>query len=71
MNLMLGYEDKKGAHITMPIKAKEVREKLIWLAKKGFSSTLWEEGERDNELGGTYKHPEVGWTWYFDNDILK
>ena len=71
MKLLLGYEDKRGAHTTILISPIDVEAKLKYLAKRGFSAALWDQDNRAVELGGVYKHEEVGWSWYFDNDILK
>ena len=70
MRLMLGYINKKGAHTTMLIKTNEVPDKLKWLAKQGYEAVLWEEDNRQNEVGWVYKHDEAGWVWNLDNDIF-
>jgi len=71
MNIKLAYIDKKGAHTIMNIKPIDIESMLIKLSKRNFNATIWKEGNRNNELGGTFKHPEVGWSWYYDSDILK
>ena len=71
MKLILSYTDKKGAHTTMPILPAEVEDKLKYLHKRRFESVLWEDGNREYEIGWVWKHPESGWSWCFDNDIFK
>ena len=71
MKLLLGYEDHKGAHTTISILPSEVEDKLKYLAKRRFNSVLWENGNRSYEVGWVWKHNEAGWSWCFDNDILK
>lgn len=71
MKLILGYIDKKGAHTTMPIKNDHVEGMLKSLCKKRFEAVIWEEDNRENEVGWVYEHSEAGWTWCVDSDIIK
>ena len=68
---MLGYTDKKGAHITMPIKPEEVEVKLKSLYRQRFETVIWKNDDRSYELGWVTKLPDGKWTWYYDTDIFK
>ena len=68
---MLGYKNKRGAHITMPIQPKDVEITLIKLWRQRFEAVIWIKDNRNLEIGWVYKHEEAGWSWAYDTNILK